>query len=117
MLFDLSLAQRPVWHREALVMVFVFLHEQGVWVFHYMHNILILTLSKVVLLNHSDKKPLTLVEFSWTVNIEKSQLTPFQSLEYLGTIFDMLWFKCFFHQRKSDQNCSQANEVMSSTSM
>lgn len=65
-----------------------FIHMQGVKIFHYLSDILVVAHSGEELGLQCNRVMGTLSNFGWLINNQKSNLIPTQQIEYLGMTFN-----------------------------
>lgn len=85
-----GLTTSPRVFSKVLLAVIAHLRGKGLRVHHYLDDVLLLHQDPEVLQSHSRVLIATLQRFGWIINWEKSQLSPTQSMVYLGALIDTL---------------------------
>uniref|UniRef100_A0A803J3I0 ribonuclease H n=1 Tax=Xenopus tropicalis TaxID=8364 RepID=A0A803J3I0_XENTR len=83
-----GLATSPRTFSKVLVVVIAKLREEGLEIYQYLDDLLLVAREKDTLERHRDIAAATLERFGWVLNREKSNLQPTQRLVYLGAQID-----------------------------
>ncbi|KAE8602875.1 hypothetical protein XENTR_v10014161 [Xenopus tropicalis] len=83
-----GLATSPRTFTKVLVVLVAKMRREGVEVYHYLDDLLIVARERSTLLHHVALVRNTLTRFGWLVNEAKSQPEPSQTIIYLGALFN-----------------------------
>lgn len=107
-----GLASAPIVYTKIMKPVFAYLRQQGISSFYYIDDSLIEANSFDACKSNAEFLVKLLNDLGFSVNMEKSVLTPSTRIRYLGHIIDSVQFKVYLPDEKIEKIISKCESVL-----